>query len=55
MIDGITILNNVTVSDFNPIPWLGVFIGLTVAYIIIYIKKELGYKVKIVNKENKND
>ena len=38
MIDGITILNNVTVSDFNPIPWLGVFIGLTVAYIIIYIK-----------------
>lgn len=38
MIDGITILNNVTVSDFNPIPWLGVFISLTVAYIIIYIK-----------------
>lgn len=41
MIDGITILNNVTVSDFNPIPWLGVLIGLLlVALIIIHIKSD---------------
>lgn len=39
MIDGITILNNVIVSDFNPVPWLCVFIGLLlVALIIAYIK-----------------
>ena len=37
MIDGITVLNNVTVSDFNPIPWLIVLIGfLLLAFIIIY-------------------
>lgn len=38
MIDGITVLNNITVSNFNLIPWLGVLIGLLVAFIIIYIK-----------------
>ena len=37
MIDGITILNNVTVSNFNPIPWLGVLSGFLIAFIIIYI------------------
>ena len=40
IIDGVTILNNVTVSDFNPVPWLGVLIGLLVAFIIIYIKSD---------------
>lgn len=40
MIDGITILNNVTISNFNPVPWLGVLIGLLVAFIIIYIKSD---------------
>ena len=39
MIDGITVLNNVIVSDFNPVPWLCLFIGLLfVALIITYIK-----------------
>ena len=38
MIDGITVLNNVTVSDFNPVPWLVVFVGLLIAFIVIYIK-----------------
>lgn len=41
MIDGITLLNNVTISDFNPIPWLCVLIGLLlVALIIICIKPD---------------
>lgn len=41
MIDGITILNNVTVSDFNPIPWLCVLIGLVlVALLIVCIKPD---------------
>lgn len=41
MIDGITILNNVTISKFNPIPWLCVLIGLLLfAFIIIYIKSD---------------
>ena len=48
MIDGITILNNVTVSDFNPIPWLGVLIGLLlVALIIICIEPE-GFGIKML-------
>lgn len=38
MIDGITVLDNVTISNFNPVPWLGVLVGLLVAFIIIYIK-----------------
>lgn len=38
MIDGITILNNTIISNFDPVSWLGVLIGLLVAYIIIYIK-----------------
>ena len=39
MIDGITVLNNVIVSDFNPVPWLIVLIGLLLfAYIIIYME-----------------
>lgn len=39
MIDGITVLNNVIISDFNPILWLCVFIGLLlVAFIITYIQ-----------------
>ena len=41
MIDGITILNNVTISNFNIIPWVCVFIGLLlVALIIICIKPD---------------
>ena len=38
MIDGITVLNNVIVSDFNPVPWLIVLIGLLLllAFITIY-------------------
>lgn len=36
MIDGITILNNVTVSNFNPLTWLGVLSGFLIL-IIIYI------------------
>ena len=38
MIDGITVLNNVNVSNFNPVPWLVVFVGLLIAFIIIFIK-----------------
>ena len=38
MIDGITVLDNVNVSDFNPVPWLVVFVGLLIAFIVIYIK-----------------
>lgn len=39
MIDGITVLNNIIISDFNPVPWLCVFIGLLlVALIISYIQ-----------------
>lgn len=36
MIDGITILNNVTISNFNPIPWLYLLSGFLIL-IIIYI------------------
>ena len=37
MIDGITVLNNVIISDFNSVPWLIVLIGfLLFAFIIIY-------------------
>ena len=37
MIDGITVLNNVIISDFNPVPWLWVLIGFLVVFIVIYI------------------
>lgn len=41
MIDGIIVLNNVTVSDFNPVPWLIVLIGfLSLACIIIYMESD---------------
>ena len=41
MIDGITVLNNVIISDFNPVPWLIVLIGfLLLAFIIIYIESD---------------
>lgn len=41
MIDGVTILNNVTISNFNIIPWLCVLIGLIlIALIIVYIKSD---------------
>ena len=41
MIDGITVLNNVIISDFNPVPWLIVFIGFVLlAFIIIYIESD---------------
>lgn len=36
MIDVITILNNVTISNFNPIPWLYVLSGFLIL-IIMYI------------------
>lgn len=48
MIDGITVLTNVTVSDFNPAPWLGVFIGLIVAFIIIYSKVSYSDKQNVL-------
>ena len=38
MIDGITVLNNVIISDFNPVPWLIVLIGLLLfAFIVVYM------------------
>ena len=37
MIDGITVLNNVIINDFNPVPWFIVLIGFLVGFIIIYI------------------
>ena len=41
MIDGITVLNNVIISDFNPVPWLIVLIGfLLLAFIIIYTESD---------------
>lgn len=41
MIDGITVLNNVIISDFNPVPWLIVLIGfLLLACIIIYTETD---------------
>ena len=43
--DGITILNNVTVNDFNPIPWLIVIFGLLfLAFIIVYIPDKFDNK-----------
>ncbi len=42
MVDGITVLNNVTVSDFNPAPWLGVLAGFLVIFGIMYIAKDIG-------------
>ena len=47
MIDGITILNNVTVSNFNPIPWLCVFIGLLLVALIIICIKPDGFGMKM--------
>lgn len=46
MIDGVTILNNVTVSDFNLIPWLGVLIGLLLVALIIICIKPDGFNKK---------
>lgn len=41
MIDGITVLNSVTINDFNPVPWLIVLIGLLfLAFIIVYMSDE---------------
>lgn len=40
MIDGITVLNNVIVSDFNPVPWLIVLIGLLLFFAFITIYNE---------------
>lgn len=41
IIDGVNILNNVTIDNFNSVPWLCVFIGLMlVALIIICIKPD---------------
>lgn len=49
MIDGITVLNNITVSDFNPIPWLIVLVFLLlVAFIIVYISDELDRRNGII-------
>ena len=49
MIDGITVLNNVTVSDFNLVPWLIVLIFLLlVAFIIVYMSDELDRRNGIV-------
>lgn len=49
MIDGITVLNNITVSDFNPVPWLIVIIFLLlVAFIIVYIFDELDRRNGII-------
>lgn len=41
MIDGITVLNNVIVSDFNPVPWLIVLIFLLLVAFIFYMSDEL--------------
>ena len=54
MIDGITILDNVTVSNFNPVPWLIVFVGFLAAFIIIYIKLPCSDKAKMLFKEVKD-
>lgn len=49
MIDGITVLNNVIISDFNPVPWLIVLIFLLlVAFIIVYIFDELDRRNGII-------
>ena len=41
MIDGVNILNNVTISNFNPVPWLIMLVGLlSLAFIIIYIESD---------------
>lgn len=41
MIDGITVLNNIIVNDFNPVPWLIVLVGLLfLAFIIVYMSDE---------------
>lgn len=38
MIHGITVLNNITISDFNPIPWLCTIIVFLAVCILICIK-----------------
>lgn len=35
MIEGITVLNNIIVNDFNPVPWLIVLVGLLFLAVII--------------------
>ena len=40
MIDGITVLNNVIISDFNPVPWLIVLIGFLLLAFIVYIESD---------------
>lgn len=42
MIDGITVLNNVTVSNFNPVPWLCILIGFLIVFTILCIAKNIG-------------
>lgn len=42
MIDGITVLNNVIISDFNPVPWLLVLMFLIIVFTIIYIAYDIG-------------
>ena len=42
--DGITILNNVTVNDFNPVPWLIVLVGLLFLAFIIVSMSDESYK-----------
>lgn len=45
MIDGITILNNVTINDFNPVLWLIVLVSLlSLAFIISYIEFDNEFK-----------
>lgn len=46
MIDGITVLNNVTISNFNHIPWLCVLIGLLLVALIIICTKPEGFDKK---------
>lgn len=46
MIDGIAVLNNVTVSDFNPVPWLYLLSGFLIL-IIIYIAVNSNKKAAI--------
>ena len=48
MIDGITVLNNITVSDFNPIPWLIVLIFLLLVAFIIVLSDEIDRRSGIV-------
>lgn len=44
MIDGITVLNNIIVNDFNPVPWLIVLVGLLFLAFIIVSMSDESYK-----------